>query len=77
MMLILCLQVQKRQHLKKDAMIIMKNFAYVSDFAKIALKGQKQMMKKPAAKKSMLTAKQKTLPKALQAKIMKAKKKGK
>jgi hypothetical protein len=35
------------------------------------------MMKKPAAKKSMLTAKQKTLPKALQAKIMKAKKKGK
>jgi hypothetical protein len=35
------------------------------------------MMKKKAAKKSMLTAKQKTLPKALQAKIMKAKKKGK
>lgn len=33
-------------------------------------------MKKKAAK-SPLTAKQKTLPKALQAKIMKAKKKGK
>lgn len=35
------------------------------------------MMKKKAAKKSMLTAKQKTLPKTLQAKIMKAKMKGK
>jgi len=34
------------------------------------------MMKKKRVK-SMLTAKQKTLPKALQAKIMKAKKKGK
>ena len=37
------------------------------------------MMKKAkkAAKKSMLTAKQKTLPKALQQKIMKAKMRGK
>ena len=35
------------------------------------------MMKKKAAKKSMLTAKQKTLPKALQQKILKARMKGK
>jgi len=34
-------------------------------------------MAKKAAGKSMLTAKQKTLPKALQMKSMKAKKKGK
>ena len=34
-------------------------------------------MKGRMAGKAMLTAKQKTLPKALQAKIMKAKKKGK
>ena len=34
-------------------------------------------MAKKAAKKSMLTAKQKTLPKALQMKIIKAKMKGK
>tara|TARA_R100000995_G_C3482594_1_gene124967 strand:- start:1418 stop:1531 length:114 start_codon:yes stop_codon:yes gene_type:complete len=34
-------------------------------------------MAKKAAKKSMLTAKQKTLPKSLQMKILKAKMKGK
>ena len=34
-------------------------------------------MAKKAAKKSMLTSKQKTLPKALQMKILKAKMKGK
>jgi len=39
--------------------------------------GSKMGAKKKMKPKSMLTAKQKTLPKALQAKIMKAKMKGK